>query len=113
MDSRPKTVEVTSNDWATLAAKLEQFSSSLGDEEQALLQGIIALAEAELDTLGEEANEHSQEFAERLRPGVNINNTRSLAAHFKSSFSKFTPNVSGSLGGGTKDGSASSTIFIQ
>lgn len=96
MDNEPKMVEITTGDWVSFAEKIEGFSASLNDEEQTLLQTIITLAGAELDATGEEGsdgNEDAQQFALRLRPGVNIKNLESLAFNFKSIFPKLGLNA--------------------
>lgn len=116
MDNEPKMVEITTGDWVSFAEKIEGFSASLNDEEQTLLQTIITLAGAELDATGEEGsdeNEDAEQFALRLRPGVNIKNLETLAFNFKSIFPRLglnAPRIDGPRPTGDSD---VSTICIQ
>ena len=116
MDNEPKMVEITTDDWASFAQKIKEFSASLNDEEQALLQTIMTLARAELDVTAEEEpeeNQDAQEFALRLHPGVNIKNRKTLAFNFKSSFPTSRVTGTGTGESASKGDSGVSIICIQ
>ena len=95
MFNEQKTVEITYSDWVNFSKNLEEFFKGLSVEEKALLKTFIANAGAELDVLQElESPENDdQGFEMKLRPGVNIQNPKTLVKNFKSSFSNLVPDI--------------------